>query len=183
VISRPVDPERIAEHAGAAERCLDRLERLSGLPPERFEDRTDFDTAIVARAALREGLESILSIGRHVLARRHRVAISEYRQVAVELNRVGVVPSDLREDFVSLAGLRNRLTHAYLAVGPAELHRVVSRQLPVLRRILAALVVAAGLPGAVPSGSGPSEVREPRVRYRKTSAKPAPSRSVRKRTT
>ncbi|MBI5485947.1 MAG: DUF86 domain-containing protein [Deltaproteobacteria bacterium] len=168
MIQRPIDPVRVEAHLAAAQRCLAQLETMAGLPPERFDDEKDFLTALMARALLREGLESLLSIGRHVLARRYRVAVTEYREVAVQLNRLGAIPAALRDDFVSLARLRNLLTHAYLAVSPSELHEVVAHRLSLLRRLLDALVTAAGL-GPFPSGAGPaSTAGEKRVRYRKT---------------
>jgi uncharacterized protein YutE (UPF0331/DUF86 family) len=168
---RPIDPARVETHLAAAARCLAELEKMSAFAPERFDDAREFPTAVLARALLRETLESTLALGRHLLARRHGIAVTEYREVAAALNHAGDVPRDLHAEFASFARLRNRLTHAYLAVEPAEIHDLVAHRLPRLHRLLHALAAAAGLDPNTDTRGG-SEAREKGPRYRKT-RKPA----------
>jgi uncharacterized protein YutE (UPF0331/DUF86 family) len=159
---------------------LARLRGFVGFPVKRFDRACDFETRTIAAAYLRQALEGLLAVGRHILARRFRLPATEYKQIAIELSARGVVPADLREFFLDVARYRNRLTHAYLEVTPEQLHGFVHRHLGDVERLLAVLLSAAGLaPPARKPGSG-SEVREPRVRYRKTAARPAASRRVRK---
>ncbi len=165
-----VDRVRVLEFSRDVRENLERLHGFVGFPVERFDRARDFETRTVAAAYLRQALEGILAIGRHILARRFRVPTTEYKQIAVELGARGVVPAELRELFVDVARYRNRLTHAYLEVTPEQLHGFVHRHLGDVERLLAALLSAAGLvpprPPAGPDSSGPSEARERRVPYR-----------------
>jgi uncharacterized protein YutE (UPF0331/DUF86 family) len=90
----------------------------------------------------------------------------------------GVLSPAVAEPFIaSYVSLRNRLVHDYDRVDPRPLARSAARLVGDSRAY--ARVVLAHMRLA----SGSSDVREPRVRYRKTSAKPVRSGPVRKRTT
>ena len=178
-----VDSVRVLDFSRDVRENLARLRGFVGLPVKRFDRACDFETRTIAAAYLRQALEGLLAVGRHILARRFRLPATEYKQIAIELSARGVVPADLREFFLDVARYRNRLTHAYLEVTPEQLHGFVHRHLGDVERLLAVLLSAAGLaPPARKPGSG-SSVCEPRVRYRKTAVKRrAASRRVRRPT-
>jgi len=58
-----------------------------------------------------------LDLGRHVLAKGFAVAPAEYKEVADELIRVGVLPEQDGALLRKMAGYRNRPVHFYHSVG------------------------------------------------------------------
>lgn len=109
------------------------------------EFTSDRRNILAADAALRRGLEALFDVARHLLAKGHGIGRLEYREVAQSAVEHGLVggPS-LATRFVEMAGYRNRLTHHYAEVTPAELFAVVSNHLGDLEAIADALQVAAG---------------------------------------
>ena len=85
----------------------------------------------------------------------------------------GIVEEELVQAVLPFVRLRNRLAHEYDRVGLADLRDALGELEP-LRRFAAAVAAL------LPTDPGPSSVREPRVRYHKTPAKPAASRRARK---
>jgi len=78
------------------------------------------------------------------------------------------------EPFIaSYVSLRNRLVHDYDRVDPRLLARSAARLVGDSRAYARAVLAH------MRRASGSSEVREPRVRYRKTPARPAASRRAR----
>jgi uncharacterized protein YutE (UPF0331/DUF86 family) len=121
------------------------LEDLRSLPHTDLEDFTsDRRNILAADAALRRGLEALFDVARHLLAKGHGVGSLEYREVARRAGDHGLVgdPS-LATRFVEMAGYRNRLTHHYDEVTPAELFAVVSQHLGDLEALGEALRAAA----------------------------------------
>lgn len=119
---------------------------LRSLPHADLEEFTsDRRNILAADAALRRGLEALFDVARHLLAKGHGIGRLEYREVAQSAVEHGLVgdPS-LAARFVEMAGYRNRLTHHYAEVTPAELFAVVSNHLGDLEAIADALQVAAG---------------------------------------
>ncbi len=119
---------------------------LRSLPHADLEEFTsDRRNILAADAALRRGLEALFDVARHLLAKGHGIGRLEYRVVAQSAVEYGLVgdPS-LAARFVEMAGYRNRLTHHYAEVTPAELFAVVSNHLGDLEAIADALQVAAG---------------------------------------
>lgn len=121
------------------------LRDLRSLPNADFEEFTsDRRNILAADAALRRGLEALFDVARHLLAKGHGIGSLEYREVA---RRVGehdlVEDSSLAASFVEMAGYRNRLTHHYDEVTPAELYAIVSDRLGDIEGIAEALRAAA----------------------------------------
>ncbi len=94
------------------------------------------------------------------------------------VERSGAVPPDLVRRFkASYVGLRNRIVHEYETLDDVLVLRAA-------RRLVSdGLAYAAAVRAHLSRSGGAGEACEPRVRYRKTSAKPVRSGPVRKRTT
>ena len=103
---------------------------------------------------------------RHLLAKAHGRGGLEYRDVARQAREHGLISPDIAADqFVRIAGFRNRLTHHYDAVTPEELFAVIRQHLGDIDR-LADELEAATARLAAPSGDPPPAAP--------TTAKPLP---------
>jgi uncharacterized protein YutE (UPF0331/DUF86 family) len=92
-----------------------------------------------AESCLRRGLEALLDLGRHVLAKGFGDAPAEYKEVAERLGERGVLTPDTTRLFVQMAGYRNRMVHFYDRVSDGELFEIASRRLGDIEEILAGL--------------------------------------------
>lgn len=121
------------------------LEDLRSLPQTDVDEFTsDRRNILAADAALRRGLEALFDVTRHLLAKGVGVGSLEYREVAQSAGDHGLVDDlSLAARFVEMAGYRNRLTHHYDEVTPAELFAVISQRLGDLEAVADALRTAA----------------------------------------
>jgi uncharacterized protein YutE (UPF0331/DUF86 family) len=88
-----------------------------------------------AESFLRRSLEALLDVGRHVLAKGYGRPVSEYKEIAAELQREAVLSQEEASMLRMLAGYRNRLVHFYHDVSPRELFEICSGQLPDVERV------------------------------------------------
>ena len=91
-----------------------------------FADRRNVWTA---ESCLRRCLEALFDVGRHILAKRYGLGVSEYKEIAIRLQTHGVLSVNEAATMHLLAGYRNRLVHFYHEVSTEELYQVCSRQL------------------------------------------------------
>jgi uncharacterized protein YutE (UPF0331/DUF86 family) len=131
-ISKRVVVDRIAW----VERMLNEIRSLP------LEDHQAFfaDTRNVwtAESCLRRGLEALLDLGRHILAKGFGLGITEYKEIAQKLQENGVLQEEEAELLRLLAGYRNRLVHFYHEVSQEELYRICTHQLGDLERVVSA---------------------------------------------
>ena len=97
-----------------------------------FSDRRNLWTA---ESCLRRGLEALLDLGRHILAKSFGLGVSEYKEIAAKLEEQGVLSQQEAELLRVLSGYRNRLVHFYHEVGPDELYEVCAFRLTDLERL------------------------------------------------
>ena len=98
------------------------LAGIGDLPLSSYDQFTsDSRTPAAAESHLRRALEALLDLGRHVLAKGFAVAPTEYKEVADELCRVGVLSEQDGALLRQMAGYRNRLVHFYYEVSKEEL--------------------------------------------------------------
>jgi len=117
------------------------LAGLRTLPLNDFDTfQTDPRNVASAESFLRRGLEALLDLGRHLLAKGFGLAVTEYKEIAVTLIQVGVLDRDTGYLLRDLAGYRNRLVHFYDAVSDQELYDICAVQLDDVEKVLAALV-------------------------------------------
>ncbi|RCK75004.1 MAG: hypothetical protein ANABAC_1721 [Anaerolineae bacterium] len=116
------------------------IEKITALP---LEDRTAFFSdernIWTVESCLRRALEALLDAGRHILAKGFGVGVTEYKQVAHELGRLGVLSVEEQHLLRILAGYRNRMVHFYFEIGQDELYEIARTHLDDLRRVASAL--------------------------------------------
>ena len=127
----------VADRVALIRRLLDE----TGMLP--LDDLGDFtrDPRMVAagESYLRRGLETLLDIARHVLARGFARGPSEYSEVARQLGDVGVVSREQSERLVLMARYRNRLVHGYDEVTARELYELLARRLDDIEEMVTAV--------------------------------------------
>lgn len=127
----------VADRVALIRRLLDE----TGMLP--LDDLGDFtrDPRMVAagESYLRRGLEALLDIARHVLARGFARGPSEYSEVARQLGDVGVVSHEQSERLVLMARYRNRLVHGYDEVTARELYELLARRLDDIEEMVTAV--------------------------------------------
>lgn len=117
------------------------LAGIRGLPLSSFEQFIgDPRTPAAAESYLRRALEALLDLGRHVLAKGFAVAPAEYKEVADELIRVGVLPEQDGALLRKMAGYRNRLVHFYHEVSQEELHALCTLNLSEVEQVCEAIL-------------------------------------------
>ena len=118
----------------------DMIARIRALPldtPDAFT--ADPRTPAAAESYLRRGLEALLDLGRHVLAKGFAVSAAEYKEIAGRLEEVGVLVDADRQVLSRLAGYRNRLVHFYDEISERELYEICAAQLGDVERIATAI--------------------------------------------
>jgi uncharacterized protein YutE (UPF0331/DUF86 family) len=96
-------------------------------------------TPASAESYLRRGLEALLDLGRHILAKGFGRAANEYKAVARELGAVGVLDAAAAERLEQMAGYRNRLVHFYDEVSVQELYEICTEGTVDIERITGTL--------------------------------------------
>ena len=117
------------------------LAGIRNLPLSSFEEFIeDPRTPAAAESYLRRALEALLDLGRHVLAKGFAVAPAEYKEVADELVKVGVLPEQDGDLLRRMAGYRNRLVHFYHEVSQEELYSLCSFHLSEVEHVCEAIL-------------------------------------------
>lgn len=100
------------------------------LPLENMETFTsDTKNVWAAESCLRRALEALMDMGRHILAKTYEKGISEYKQIAVECEREGILLPEHSRLLRTLAGYRNRMVHFYHEITAEELFTICSEEL------------------------------------------------------
>jgi len=82
-----------------------------------------------AESCLRRALEALFDLGRHIAAKGFGEAVTEYKEIAVTLNRHGLISTQDMKLMQKLAGYRNRLVHFYHDVSADELYEICASHL------------------------------------------------------
>jgi uncharacterized protein YutE (UPF0331/DUF86 family) len=132
MISKRVVSDRLA--------WVDRMvSEIRALP---LEDRTAFFSdqrnLWAAESCLRRGLEALLDLGRHILAKGFGIGVSEYKEIALRLAEYDVLAAQDADLLRVLAGYRNRLVHFYHEIGPDELYEICAFRLADLEHLATA---------------------------------------------
>lgn len=114
---------RILELIRFIEVCLQELKPYSKMTREGF--LADRKNPPFVESYLRRGLEAVFDIGRHILAKTAGSKEIEYKAVARELGKKGIISEELSEILYLMAGYRNRMVHFYKEVTPEELYQIV----------------------------------------------------------
>jgi len=102
--------------------------------------QSDARDAAAAESYLRRALEAVLGLGRHILAKGLGEGTLEYKQVALALQRAGVLDEASGDVLVDMAGYRNRLTHFYDEVTTPELFEICADRVADIRLVRDAML-------------------------------------------
>jgi uncharacterized protein YutE (UPF0331/DUF86 family) len=127
MVSGTANQRVVADRLDWVQRMVDEIRSLPlGSLDEFISDRRNIGAA---ESCLRRALEALLDLGRHLLAKVFREAVTEYKKIAEELGRRHVLDSESAHRLRILAGYRNRLVHFYHDVTEAELYAICTREL------------------------------------------------------
>ena len=101
VISR-LNTARILDIIGFIEDCIKELKPFSEMTEEAF--LSDKKNPPFAESYIRRGLEAVFDIGRHILAKTAGFKEIEYKAIAKELGKNGVITKELAEVLYRMAG-------------------------------------------------------------------------------
>jgi uncharacterized protein YutE (UPF0331/DUF86 family) len=117
------------------------LEGLRSLPGEsEVSFQSDPRTVAAAESYLRRGLEALLDLGRHVVAKGFGRAVVEYKDIPITLHEIGILAEREAGLLRDMAGYRNRLVHFYSEVTPQEIFHIRSSRLADIEDVLSALL-------------------------------------------
>lgn len=133
-ISRRIAADRLAW----IERMLLEIRRLPLDTIEAFLG--DSRNVFTAESCLRTSLEALFDLGRHILAKRFGAGVTEYKEIAFELERREVLNADDGMLLKVLAGYRNRMVHFYHEITPKELYEICRGNLGDIQRVKEAFV-------------------------------------------
>lgn len=138
-----MSPEKLSKRViGDRLAWLDKMvAEIRTLPLESYEEFSANQRDVwAAESCLRRALEAIFDLGRHVLAKGFGQGVTEYKQIAHELDRVGVLSHSRAGLLSTLAGYRNRLVHFYHEVTSEELYEICRENLDDLLEMKKAFV-------------------------------------------
>jgi len=78
---------------------------------------------------LRRSLEVVFDISRHILSKTYGFKEIEYKAIAREMGKRGVISEKLAVGLYKMAGYRNRLVHFYKEVTSEELFEIITNDL------------------------------------------------------
>jgi len=93
-----------------------------------------------AESYLRRGIEALLDLGRHILAKGFNLAVTEYKEIGTRLIKEEVLRDDQGNLLRQIAGYRNRMVHFYHEISHKELYDLCTQNLKDIETILDALV-------------------------------------------
>jgi uncharacterized protein YutE (UPF0331/DUF86 family) len=109
---------------------------IRALPLDSYEEFSANRRDVwAAESCLRRALEAVFDLGRHILAKGFGQGVTEYKQIASELETAGVLSHSRARLLSTLAGYRNRLVHFYHEVTSEELYEICRNNLADLLKI------------------------------------------------
>lgn len=106
------------------------LDDIRSLPLDSFDEfDSDVRNPSSAESCLRRGLEALLDLGRHILARRFGRGVVQYKEIPEALKECGVVDARTAALLTEMAGYRNRMVHFYNEITRQELFDICTNQL------------------------------------------------------
>jgi len=137
MVRRKPDIDVVTERAAFVQEMLSRIRALPLSSQEEFV--ADYRNVATAESCLRRGLEALLDVGRHLLARCFGCATREYKEIGARLGEYCVLSEEKADAMRQMAGYRNRMVHFYDEVSASELFRLCSSRLGEVDGLLAEL--------------------------------------------
>jgi len=117
------------------------LENMKLLPIQSYKEfQSDPRNVAAAESYLRRALESLLDLGRHILAKGFGQAVIEYKEIALALSDKGVLTVKERELLREMAGYRNRMVHFYDEISERELYEICCQGPKDIEKLLDAMI-------------------------------------------
>ena len=126
-----VELNTVLKRLAALRQYQTELERYRPLTFEKYIASSSNYWAV--ERGLQLAAQAMLDVGAHILAADFAVHPQEYRDVFVELGRVGVLPQEFAESIADLAGFRNILVHEYLRIDPQRVYDALQNNLSDLK--------------------------------------------------
>jgi len=117
------------------------LDAIRALPINSFDEfEADSRNPSSAESYLRRGLEALLDLGRHILAKGFGRGVVYYKEIPAAMSEYGVIDAAQALLMSDMAGYRNRLVHFYDEVSHEELYEICSKQLGDVEGVLNAIL-------------------------------------------
>ncbi len=106
------------------------IQEIQNLPLDDYEVfKKDSKNIWAAESCLRRGIEALMDLGRHVLAKGFGRGVTEYKEIASHFKELGVLDRKESIMYATLAGYRNRMVHFYHEIPDKELFEICSSQI------------------------------------------------------
>jgi len=117
------------------------LQSIQDLPMDSYAQFvSDPRNVASAESYLRRGIEALLDLGRHILAKGFGCAVTEYKDIGNKLAEVNIIPDDRVARLRKIAGYRNRMVHFYHEITQEELYTICTRSITDIEEILKNLI-------------------------------------------
>lgn len=126
---RDFQSDTIRKRLVSLQRILGELEKYQDSDVDEL--RSDLSQMYAVFFMLQQVIDLATDINQHIAATTLNVADSNSRRGFEDLIRVGVLPSDLEQDFYKSAALRNVITHQYVEVDLGIVSNSIPRVLDV----------------------------------------------------
>lgn len=131
---RRLNKERVNLFLDRIEEAVLHLEKMAkSLEKAEFLQQDSTKRALVEHY-LRIAIEATLDIGRHIIAVKGLAIPDEYKKIGRILAENGVVPYEMGEKIVSLAGLRNILVHLYWQIDYEKIYEIITQEIHFFER-------------------------------------------------
>ena len=119
----------------------DMIAGIRMLPLADLEDFTkDPRNIAAAESYLRRGIEALLDLGRHILAKGFGVAGIEYKEICARLAQEGILTDEQQLLLRQIAGYSNRMVHFYHEITSQELYNLCIHHIEDMETLLNALI-------------------------------------------
>lgn len=117
------------------------LQSIRDLPMNSYAQFvSDPRNVAAAESFLRRGIEALLDLGRHTLAKGFGCAVTEYKDIGNKLAEVNIIPDDRVATLRKIAGYRNRMVHFYHEITQEELYNICTCNISEIEEILEILI-------------------------------------------
>jgi uncharacterized protein YutE (UPF0331/DUF86 family)/predicted nucleotidyltransferase len=119
--------EIVFQRVDRAEMAIKKLSQLKEIPETNF--LVNSHNVALAEHYLRVGVDSLVDLANHIIAVQGLGRPGSSKEIGNILGRANIIPQDFIKKCVELIKLRDRLTHLYWEVEPAEVYGVIQNEL------------------------------------------------------
>jgi len=111
---------------------LDKLEEINKYLRKYQEiSQDDFSVDFTVNAAamhyIVQGIEIVMDIGNHLLKEKYHVNSKNYREIIENLGEYEIIPEELAQENVDMAGFRNVVIHDYEDINMNRVYETLQR--------------------------------------------------------